>query len=166
MAIEIPNLQQIGNSLIAGRYLYQDLHLDYELGGVFSTFSQKVNQNNDIKVDYNELAIKNSLRNLFNTLPGQRFLFPAYGLDINKHLFESVSEENGRRVAEDIISSIKKFEKRVRVNRCDVMAFEDLNKYEIDLIIEVPSLNNSFTVYTDFDIKQQSFIILQTSRNK
>jgi phage baseplate assembly protein W len=166
VAIRIPNLQKIADSLIIGQYLYQDLHLDYEPGGVFNTFSELNVPNNDIRVDYNELAIKNSLRNLFNTLPGQRFLFPRFGLDLTKYLFQSISEDNGTRIAEDIITSIEKYERRVKVNRCNVVAFPDANKYEIDIIVEIPSLNTNFPIYTDFDIKKQSFIILQTSRNR
>lgn len=166
MSIKIGNLQKISDRVSPGKYLFQDLHLDIKKNGNFSkTLNEELSQN-DIAVDYNELAIKNSLRNLFNTRPGQRFLFPLYGLDMYQYLFEAITETNARLIGQNIVRSIRQYEPRVQVLKCVVDMKPDDNMYEITLILSIPALNTTFNIYTDLDLAQQSFIFLETSRNR
>ena len=126
---------------------------------------QKI-EGNDLQVDYDEIAIKNSLKNLFNTKPGQRFLFPLYGLDLNQFLFEGVNEINGQMIGEKIVRSIELYEPRVRLRQCKVVAKPDDNEYDITIIVEIPIINSTASINTRLDIKNQSFIFLETSRNR
>lgn len=120
----------------ASSYVYSDLHLDItEDKSVSNTVLR------DIRADYDLVAIKNSLTNLFNTIPGQKLLSPTYGLDLSRFLFEPVSEAIGRLIGDTIISGINAFEPRARVERVFVRGIPDDNMYEITLIISVPSLN-------------------------
>ena len=82
MAIKIANLEQIADQFKQKQFAFKDLHLDFEKSGEYNTTLQRKIEGNDIKVDFDENAIRNSLKNLFNTRPGQRFLFPLYGLDL------------------------------------------------------------------------------------
>ena len=166
MAIKISNLQQISDQYKQKAYYYKDLHLDFEKDGVFSMFLNKKTEGNDLNVDYDESAIKNSLRNLFNTKPGQRFLFPLYGLDLYQYLFEAVSEFNGQLIGEKIVTSIENFEPRVRLRECNVVAIPEENQYDITIIIEIPIFNSLATLNTVLDVKTQTFIFVETSRNR
>lgn len=166
MAIKIPNLQQISNQYKRKDYYYKDFHLDFAKSGDYSTVLQQKVEGNDLQVDYDEAAIKNSLRNLFNTKPGQRFLFPLYGLDLNQFLFEGVSETNGQMIGEKIVRSIELYEPRVRLRQCNVVAKPDDNEYDITIIVEIPIINSTASINTRLDIKNQTFIFVETSRNR
>jgi hypothetical protein len=81
MAIKISNLQQIANQYAQKAYYYKDLHLDFEKNGEYDiTLGRKI-EGNDLKVDFDESAIRNSLKNLFNTNP-----FPLFGITDLKDL--------------------------------------------------------------------------------
>jgi phage baseplate assembly protein W len=166
VAIKISNLEQISQLYSQKDYYYKDLHLDFTRDGNFSPALNRNIEGNDVQVDYDESAIKNSLRNLFNTRPGQRFLFPKYGLDLNQYLFEAVSEFNGQIIGENIVTSIKNFEPRVVVRRCDVVAKPDDNEYDITIIVEIPILNTNASINMLLDARNKSFILVETSRNR
>lgn len=166
MAIKIPALTQIKEAIVDDQYFFKDLHLDFEKSSVYNfAFDQKV-ETNDVRVDYDELAIRNSIRNIFNTKPGQRFLFPLFGLDLYQFLFEAVNPSNGEIIGEKIIKTIEDYEPRVYVNSCLVEADPENNKYEITLIVEMPDLKKTIPIYTDLDLKSQSFIFIENARNR
>lgn len=166
MAIKISNLQQISEQYKRKDYYYKDLHLDFAKSGNYSAALQRKIEGNDIEVDYDESAIKNSIRNLFNTKPGQRFLFPLYGLDLSQFLFEACSEFNGQLIGEKIVRSIEIFEPRVNLRKCEVVAMPDDNQYDITVILEIPILNTTTSINTALDVRNKSFIFVETSRNR
>jgi phage baseplate assembly protein W len=166
MAIEIKDLKKISEEYTAKDFIYKDLNLDFELQGEYSSALEKKLNKNDVKVSYDESAIRNSLRNLFNTKQGQRFLFPLYGLDFYEFLFEPCTDYNGQTLGEKIVTAIRTFEPRVKVNKVTVVADPEQNSYYIDIIVQMPELNTTATFNTQLDLKQQTFIFVQTSRNR
>lgn len=166
MAIKIANLEQIAEEYKQKQFAFKDLHLDFSKTSEYSTYQQRKIEGNDVKVSYDESAIRNSLKNLFNTMPGQRFLFPLYGLDIYQWLFEPISQFNGQLIGEKIVTTIDRYEPRVKVERCDVVAKPDDNEYDITIIISIPIFNTTASINTILDVKQQSFIFVETSRNR
>jgi len=166
MAIKIANLEQIADQFKQKQFAFKDLHLDFEKSGEYNTTLQRKIEGNDIKVDFDESAIRNSLKNLFNTRPGQRFLFPLYGLDFYQYLFETVSQENGQLIGEKIVTAVENFEPRVRIQQCNVVAKPDDNEYEITLIVSIPIFNTVASINTILDTKNQTFIFVETSRNR
>lgn len=166
MAIKITNLEAISKQYEQKAYIYKDLHLDFEKSYEFNPSLNRKIEGSDVRVDYDESAIRNSLRNLFNTKPGQRFLFPLYGLDLNQFLFEAVTEENGQSIGEKIATSIEKYEPRVTLLKCNVVAKPDDNEYDITIIVLIPIFNTTASINTTLDIKTQSFIFVETSRNR
>ena len=166
MAIKITNLQEISDLYNRKDYYYKDLHLDFAKSGNFSTVLNKKIEGNDIEMDYDESAIKNSIRNMFNTKPGQRFLFPLYGLDLSQYLFEAVSEINGQMIGEKIVNAIDLYEPRVTVMQCKIVAKPDDNEYEITLVFNIEVFNTTASINSKLDMKTKSFIFMETSRNK
>ena len=166
MAIKIANLEQIADSLKQKQYIFKDLHLDFEKTSIFDVNLNRRIQGNDLRSDYDSQAIKNSLKNLFNTLPGQRFLFPLYGLDFYQWLFEPITNENAQIIGETIIQTIERFEPRVRVVSCNIIPKPDDNEYDITIILSMPVFNTIESINTILDVKQQSFIFVETSRNR
>lgn len=166
MALRISNLEQIAEKYSKKQYVFKDLHLDFGSASNFNRFEEKTLNGNDVQVDYDLAAIFNSLRNIFNTKPGQRFLFPLYGLDLTQFLFEPITMENGRSIGERIGRSIDQFEKRVELLECNVTPNEEDNTYEITINIKVPIYDTVATMSALLDKKAQKMIVLQTSRNR
>jgi len=167
VAIKISSLEQIAQQYTSNKpSVYTDLHLDFTVESSYNGALGYSIQGNDLKADYDENAIKNSLRNLFNTKPGQRFLFPLYGLDLNQFLFEAITPVNAQLIGEKIVSSIEKFETRVTVLNVNVVSDPENNKYDIDITVRIPIFNTVTTINTTLDTKTQSFIFLNTPRNR
>lgn len=166
MAIKISNLQPISDSISQQDALFVDLRLDFKTKHVFSKVLGLHQESNDILMDYNESAIKNSLINLFNTRPGQRFLFPEYGLDLNEYIFEEVTEALARVIGQRITQAIYDFEPRVKLIKCIVVAEPDNNLYDITVVIEMPAFATSMNININLDIKTKSFAFTETSKNR
>lgn len=123
-------------------YTYVDLSIDLheEPIGISGNWRTTPGAGRDIAVAYDLNAIKNSIQNLFNTVPGERFLLPDYGSDLRRYVFEPITEFQGKLVGREIYSSITKWEPRVRVNNIDIVGRPDRNEYEVTLILQVPFL--------------------------
>jgi len=164
MPIKIKSLKTLSDSFVDNKYIYKDLTLDisiyiYDSPGIKSTGFSK-----DIKVSYDSKAITNSLLNLFNTRPGQRFLFPEYGLSLLPYVFLQITAENGELIGNAIMSGIRRFEPRVDPIRIMVNADPDNNQYTFDIFYEIPMLgitnNSQFLLHSD----NRTFITLTTTR--
>jgi phage baseplate assembly protein W len=164
VAIKLTNLEQLAEQYNQKEYYFKDLHLDFTVEGAFSYADKQRIKGNDVKEDFDVNAIKNSLRNLFNTTPGQRFLFPEYGLSLHHHLFEQITEDNAKILGNKIVAAIKKFEPRVTTERCIVTGDPDLNLYEIDLEVKVPIFNSNLTINTSLNTINKTFVFEETSK--
>jgi hypothetical protein len=123
-------------------FTYSDLKLDLQFD---YTRNNELLKNKEIKDSVNSLdfdAIRNSIFNLFTTIPGQKILNPAYGLSLAQYLFEGVSQNNGYLIAQEIVEGINKYEPRVYVNNVDVVVNVDQQQYDITLTITVPRITN------------------------
>jgi phage baseplate assembly protein W len=125
---------------------YRDLYLDLSENTRPSTktlFSKSTQT--DLHASVDEGAVVNSLSNLFNTVPGQKILNPAFGINLTQWLFEPVNEFTAREIGEAIQNGITRFEPRVRLNQVSVISDPENNQYIIKLAILIPSLNISKT---------------------
>ena len=166
MAIRLKNLEKISNNYTEQRYLYKDLALDISQTTLDAPGFNLPVPGSDIKASFDLAAIKNSLQNLFSTKPGQRFLFPKYGLNLDRFLFSPITEPNANIIGNTIFSTINIYEPRVSVKNVQVLLDPDNNQYLINIIIEIPTLNLTTNIETVLDIKKQSFLILPQSKTK
>lgn len=166
MAIKLTNLERISKQFEKTPFIYQDLQLDLVPSSHYDPVLNDRITENDVAVSYDEAAIRNSLRNLFNTRPGQRFLFPLYGLDLYQYLFEPITAFNAEGIGSDIMAAIEKFEPRVVAQKCVVTPIPDDNMYEIDVVVYMPSLASTITLNSALDLTAQSFVFIETSRNR
>lgn len=88
----------------------------------------------------NDNAVKRSIRNLIMTRPGERRFQPDFGCNLNRFLFENVSNYVGGLIKDVIKESIDKFEPRVRILDILVIPNESNHAYEVTIIFEV--INN------------------------
>lgn len=165
MAIKITDLQTVANAYKANvnvyttnPYVYKDLYLDLTQNQTTYQSFQNPVAKKDIQVSYDDQAISNSLTNLFNTIPGQRFLFPQYGLNLRQYLFEPISEINAQIIGRNIFDSIKTYESRVTPLNVNVIADPDNNLYIITITVLIPVYNATVSIYYNYDLTRQKFI--------
>jgi phage baseplate assembly protein W len=158
MAIQIKELETLADQYTIDRYVFKDLTLDLARTKIQAPGLQIPTPGTDIRASYDIEAISNSLTNLFNTAPGQRFLFPEYGLDLKRFLFSQITEANGRVIGNAIFNGIKRFETRVTPVQVTVTAVPDENIYEIDIVISFPIFRQEETIRFIFDLRRESFI--------
>lgn len=145
-SITLKNLDKTG--VARSTATYTDLHLDivgFPLGAV-----------RDILADNDLDAIKNSLSNLFNTIPGQKLLDPTYGLNLLQFLFEPVTTHTANIIGETILSGISKYEPRVTVDRIRVSGDAEKNEYNITMTIRVPAFPSKDPLKLDAILSQNS----------
>jgi len=164
MAIKIKNLEKIANTYTEQRYVYKDLAFDISQTKIQAPGYSIPTPGADISASFDLAAITNSLRNLFSTMPGQRFLFPEYGLDLKAYLFTQVTEANGNALGSTIFAGINTWEPRVRTKKVIVNVNPDENQYVINIIIEVPALSLTTTINTVLDTRKQTFQVLPTTK--
>ncbi len=164
MAIKIKSLEKIANTYTEQRFIYKDLSLDLTQTKIQAPGYSIPAPGSDIRASFDQAAITNSLQNLFSTSPGQRFLFPEYGLDLKPFLFSPITEANGNVLGNRIFSGISTWENRVKVVKVQVNLDPDNNQYIINIILEIPQLSIITTINTILDIKKQTFQVLPTSK--
>lgn len=128
-------------SLPASGALYKDLLLDLKTDYTQNTQLLKKREIKDLQISEDIGAIKNSLFNLFTTMPGQKILNPIFGLNLAQYLFVPISVTQARIIGESIYTGIKKFEPRVLVRNINVETDYENNQYNVFMTLDVPSLN-------------------------
>lgn len=138
-AIKITSL----SPTLSSKVLFNDLRLDIETNYTKNTQLFKKREIKDIQNSENIDAIKNSIFNLFTTMPGQKILNPTFGLNLQQFIFTGLTEINGKLMAETILKGLSKYEPRVKVKNINVEVDYDNNQYNIYLLLNVPALNNT-----------------------
>jgi len=143
-SIILNNLKNTGKNTKG--YTYVDLNLDISEHMVPTILTNTTIQGKDIEVDYDIAAINNSLLNIFNTTPGERFLVPRFGANLRRYLFAPVSEAIGHRIGSEILRAIEEWEPRVVVDRINVTGYPDnasvsqLDAHQYDVEIQITIL--------------------------
>ena len=137
-AIVIKDLNRLPNQR---RYTYIDLESDLKIDYTKTNPLNNFREQKDIVADYDVNAIKNSIFNLFTTIPGQKLLNPIFGLNLLQFLFTGITAANARLLGDTILRGIVKFEPRVSVDKINVAPDEENQQYIIGLVLSVPSLN-------------------------
>ena len=141
--IKIPELSvdKLENASLEQNYLYKDLLLDLKMAVYYNQQLQRGEQLKDIQGLFDLEAIKNSIINAFLTAPGQKILYPEFGIDLRRHLFEQVSSFEEAWIRDDIERRLPGQEPRIQLENVEVIARPDENRFDIFLKINVPSLN-------------------------
>ena len=143
MAIKLDILKDRKNTDAYRKFSYADLKLDLDLNSHVPSTPVGVGKNAvDFKLSYDENAIFNSIRNIFNTKKGQKILNPTFGLDLEMFLFDNISRENADIIGKTIYEELPVYEPRITVDSVNVVARPDDNEYQVSITIIIPSLDN------------------------
>jgi phage baseplate assembly protein W len=103
-------------------FTYNDLYLDLEQEIILLNDNRDAPSGKDLRMSLDEHAIKNSIVNIFNTTPGERFLIPEFGINLRRFLFEPVSDGVARTIGDTILYGLERWEPRIRVDKVNIMA--------------------------------------------
>ena len=85
-------------------------------------------------------SIKNAIKNILFTDPGERFFAPYFGGGIRASLFENIDIHTAYMIQKQVEMSIENFEPRAQVIQVVVTPYEDQNAYAITVVFS--TINN------------------------
>lgn len=99
----------------------------------------------------NVQAVRNSLRNIFTWIPGERVLLPEFGSKLRTLLYEGITPLTEERIVAEIRHCITEWEPRASIveirNASTVDDTED-NVIHIDVVFTIPSLDDEQYIYS------------------
>ena len=91
----------------------------------------------DLPVLRNERAITRSVRNLVQTIPGERFFNPILGSGVSRLLFDFVDVGTAASIEEEILTTISNFETRVTNVQVQVDPRPDQNNFDVTVFFDI-----------------------------
>lgn len=95
-------------------------------------------------------AVKNSIRQIFTWIPGERIINPEFGSNLRKYLYEPITEENQERIVAEIRQCALRWEPRIIVDRVvKATAADDVenNTVKLDIYYRIKGLNDKQFMY-------------------
>lgn len=140
-------IQSVAQPVVAvSTYTYEDLKLDLQFDYTINNELLRRKEIKDLKVDYDYACIRNSIYNMFTTIPGQKILNPVFGLNLMQYIFEEVNETTAQDIGNTIFNNVTIFEPRISGLTVEVIADPDNAQYIINLRFLVPTLNNNSSI--------------------
>lgn len=146
------------------KYTYTDLHLDIETS--FNIHASSRSNQNDIRVDYDVQAVRNSIRNLMTTRPLSKIYSPAMGSKLETYLFEGMSEFKASLIGREINTLLTKYEPRINIT--SIIVFPDIkaNTYNIRLEYSLVDKNLIDTLEILLEAKTVNSTIIVSPHSK
>tara|TARA_Y100001938_G_C8064430_1_gene419312 strand:+ start:280 stop:681 length:402 start_codon:yes stop_codon:yes gene_type:complete len=91
----------------------------------------------DLPVLKNENAIRRSVRNLVQTIPGERFFNPILGSGVRRLLFDFVDVGTADSIREEILTTISNYETRVNNVSVQVDPRPDENNFNVTVFFDI-----------------------------
>ena len=127
------------------KYTYRDL-------GTQNIRSYKDKTTSQLKIididtsNYDDSAIKSSLRNLFNFKPGEEILQPEFGNELYRYLYEPVMDFTTDKIVRTLKDMLERWEPRIQVLDIPIEANEQDQSYYIQIKYLVPTLSKESTI--------------------
>ena len=91
----------------------------------------------DLPVLKNANAIRRSVRNLVQTIPGERFFNPILGSSVYDSLFDLMDFGTSNLIEQEIITTLRNFEPRVNNVRVRVSVRADQNNFDVTIFFDI-----------------------------
>tara|TARA_Y100001937_G_C7050024_1_gene298636 strand:+ start:58 stop:459 length:402 start_codon:yes stop_codon:yes gene_type:complete len=108
----------------------------------------------DLPVLKNENAIRRSVRNLVQTIPGERFFNPLLGSSVYESMFDLADFGTAAVIEEEINITLQNFEPRVNNVRVRVNPRYDDNNFDVTIFFDI--------IGQEFPSQEFSFILEAT----
>ena len=91
----------------------------------------------DLPVIRNERAISRAVRNLVQTIPGERFFNPILGSSVYDSLFDLMDFGTSNLIEQEIVTTLRNFEPRVNNVRVRVSVRSDQNNFDVTIFFDI-----------------------------
>tara|TARA_Y200000002_G_scaffold383099_1_gene403208 strand:+ start:2252 stop:2671 length:420 start_codon:yes stop_codon:yes gene_type:complete len=108
-------------------------------------FSRNANTK-DVAIVKNDNAIKQAVKNLILTVPGEKPFQPNVGSRISELLFEPLDPFTADSIKEEVINTITQYEPRVSVNDVFVKINFEKNSFDVELVYRITGLPTVETI--------------------
>lgn len=122
-------------------HIFKDIKFDLDLSRFVRSELYSTPEPKDLSELQDARAIINSIKNILTTTPGEKLLNPTFGLDLRSYLFEPISGVTSYFILQDILTGLDTQEPRVSVQSISVVGNPDTAEYNIDISIDIPTLN-------------------------
>ena len=95
---------------------------------------------NDAGIVKNDNSVKQSIRNLVMTAPGEKPFQPLIGSKTRALLFEPMDPFTIDAIRDEIINTINQYEPRVQLTEVEVIPFQETNKVNITVQYRIVGL--------------------------
>ena len=109
----------------------------------FKDFSVNFARNpftDELSVVHYDNSIKQAVKNIILTSPGEKPFQPLIGSSVNRLLFEPLDAFTADTIAEEIRTTINQYEPRVALTRVDVTPIYENNKLNVSLEYRIVGL--------------------------
>ena len=109
----------------------------------FKDFSVNFARNpftDDLSVVHNDNSIKQAVKNIILTSPGEKPFQPLVGSSVNRLLFEPLDAFTADAIAEEIRTTINQYEPRVKLTNVEVTPINEGNKLNVSLEYKIVGL--------------------------
>lgn len=108
--------------------------------------------------NYDEAAIKQSLKNLFNFRPGEEILQPEFGNELYRYLYQPVISFTTDKIVRTIKQMVERWEPRIQIVDIPIEADEDEQCYYIQLRYLIPTLQTESSIMMNLNKNQMRVI--------
>ena len=108
----------------------------------------------DLPVLKNERAINKSVKNIVQTIPGEKFFNPEFGSDVRSQLFELVDYGEADLIEQQILTALENYEPRIERVQVEVDPQPDRNEFNVTVIYDI--------IGQEFPTQTYSFILEAT----
>tara|TARA_B100000965_G_scaffold222134_1_gene185865 strand:+ start:251 stop:670 length:420 start_codon:yes stop_codon:yes gene_type:complete len=109
----------------------------------FKDFSVNFAKNpftDDLSIVNNDNSIKQAVKNIILTAPGEKPFQPLVGSRVSQLLFEPLDAFTADTIAEEITTTIKQYEPRVRLTNVDVTPIFEGSKLNVSIEYKIVGL--------------------------
>ena len=112
---------------------WSDIHQNVELDG-----------QGNIKMAINVDAVKTSIFQILHTRRGSRIMHPTFGSDIHGMVFDKITPDLGRMIANEIKTDVEMWDPRVSITNIGVISDPDTHQTVAEINFTINGYDESF----------------------
>jgi|688.fasta_scaffold15626_7 phage baseplate assembly protein W len=101
--------------------------------------------------------IKNNLKQLLTTIPGERVMLPNFGVDLKKYLFEPLDERTFTSIRRELLTALRQYAPNVEVIKLTVLSSNEISLTgvaSIDIKLDCQIITETYEVkQVDIDFR-------------
>ena len=119
-------------------------------------FPFSINTNNELALVSNEEDIKEAIKIILNTSPGERVMHPDFGCGINNYVFSVINTSNLLSIENEIKRALVLYEPRILVEEIDISTQDsDLGYLSIRINYLVKNSNSRQNIVYPFYLREK-----------